>query len=124
MMQTGAGVLKKLVSGPSLAQPRQPMTLQGIYIVKNGKATGPFTDEQLEQMRRSGSVSGDDLAWREGMPEWRPLSTIVDAVQPPPIPLGHVASGSVEPPKIPNSPSGTDSEGARTQTRDRRRVTI
>ena len=48
-----------------------------IYIFHDGKQEGPFTRQQVETMRAASSVSDASLAWREGMPEWAPLNTIL-----------------------------------------------
>jgi GYF domain 2 len=48
-----------------------------IYIFQDGKQEGPFTRQQLEAMWAAASVSDVSLAWREGMPDWAPLNTIL-----------------------------------------------
>ncbi len=57
-----------------------------IYLARDGKSLGPFTEEKLREMRSMGQVTGDDLVWREGFTEWKPLSTILGEAQPPPLP--------------------------------------
>ena len=57
-----------------------------IYISKSGTQTGPFGEEQLQGMLAEGVVAPDDLAWREGLPEWQPLHLLLGIHQPPPIP--------------------------------------
>jgi uncharacterized RDD family membrane protein YckC len=42
------------------------------YYVEQGKQTGPVNDEQLDEMLRSGRITGDTLVWHEGMADWRP----------------------------------------------------
>ena len=56
-----------------------------IYIAKNGKQTGPFTEDQTRDMVASGSVSPDDLGWSEGAADWRPLRLLLDLSQLPPV---------------------------------------
>jgi hypothetical protein len=48
-----------------------------IYILQNGEQAGPYTRDQLQQFLAAGQVQGTDLAWREGLAEWVPLSSIV-----------------------------------------------
>jgi uncharacterized RDD family membrane protein YckC len=42
------------------------------YYVQQGKQAGPVTEEQLDDMVRSGRMAADTLVWREGMAEWTP----------------------------------------------------
>jgi len=56
------------------------------YVAKNGNRGGPFSQEQIEGMISSGTVSWDDLAWREGQSDWKPLSELFGSLQPPAIP--------------------------------------
>jgi uncharacterized RDD family membrane protein YckC len=40
------------------------------YYADQGKQTGPVTDEQLDDMFRSGKIQPDTLVWHEGMTAW------------------------------------------------------
>lgn len=62
------------------------------YILKNGQQTGPYDDALLAAQLSAGQISYDDMAWKEGMAEWKPLRTILP-------PVG--AAGSMPPPPIP-----------------------
>lgn len=59
-----------------------------IYFKKNGKRIGPFTEEQTLSMISAGMISYDDLAWKEGSPDWEPLHKVLGVSQPqsPPVP--------------------------------------
>src|SRR5579862_6585396 len=57
-----------------------------IYIAQNGASTGPYDEEQVRAMLGAGVFSPDDLAWRDGMPDWQPLHVLLDLRQPPPLP--------------------------------------
>ena len=60
-----------------------------IFISDGTKQEGPYSAEQIEMMRRQGSVTDQTLAWAEGAPNWLPLNQIVQPlgqVIPPPIP--------------------------------------
>lgn len=46
------------------------------FIGKDGKQLGPFSDEQVRAMLKSGEVSYDDLGWHEGMTQWKPLRSL------------------------------------------------
>jgi hypothetical protein len=49
-----------------------------ITIHKNGQQLGPYSEAQVNEMIRSGSISHEDLAWSPGMDEWKPLSSILN----------------------------------------------
>lgn len=44
-----------------------------IYLARNNQQAGPYTLEQLNQMLASQQVLLTDLAWHEGMTEWKAL---------------------------------------------------
>lgn len=48
----------------------------GIYVIKNGNQTGPFTEEQTRGMVSAGMLLQDDFAWKVGTPNWQPLHLI------------------------------------------------
>jgi len=61
-----------------------------ITIHKNGQQLGPFTESQVGEMLKSGQLALEDLAWAEGMEEWKPLSSFenlrpLSAQTPPPV---------------------------------------
>jgi hypothetical protein len=58
-----------------------------IYIHKNDQQLGPFDDAQIFEGLKSGELSLDDLAWKEGQAEWVPLRFLWQNPQPfPPVP--------------------------------------
>lgn len=62
-----------------------------IWIGRDGERHGPYKEEDVREWLRSGQLSRDDLAWREGLADWQPLSTLFpDAATgaPPPPPPG------------------------------------
>ena len=48
-----------------------------IYILREGKETGPFSEDETQRMLKQGEALINDLAWRPGMPEWIPLHTVL-----------------------------------------------
>ncbi len=57
-----------------------------IFILKDGNRLGPFTVEQAASSIRKGEFLMTDLAWHEGISEWKPIhmvSNIVNTVMPP-----------------------------------------
>jgi len=45
-----------------------------IHLARDGSALGIFTADEVRAGLESGRFRRDDLAWREGMPAWTPLS--------------------------------------------------
>ena len=39
-------------------------------VAVNGKATGPYTVDKIEQMEKDGQITKDSLVWKSGMTEW------------------------------------------------------
>lgn len=48
-----------------------------IYIVKNGQQSGPFSVDQIKSMLDSNMITVRDLAWHDGLTQWRPIHEIV-----------------------------------------------
>lgn len=44
-----------------------------IHIARHGQSLGSFTEEEIKEGIRSQRFVGEDLSWRSGMSEWRPL---------------------------------------------------
>lgn len=70
-----------------------------IWIGRNGERHGPYEEEDVRAWLRSGQVSGSDLAWREGLADWQPLSVLYPDAMPE---AGHTAGGSYPPPAAPS----------------------
>lgn len=49
-----------------------------IYLARNNEQAGPYSLEQVNQMLASGQVVLTDLAWHEGMREWKPLGDLTN----------------------------------------------
>ncbi|MDO1530341.1 RDD family protein [Fulvimonas sp. R45] len=47
-----------------------------VWIGRDGERHGPYKEEDVRQWLRSGQVSGDDLAWYDGLADWQPLSVL------------------------------------------------
>ena len=56
-----------------------------LWLGQDGKKYGPYSEGDVRQWLADGTVAPDALAWREGMPEWVPLSHLlaVAASEPP-----------------------------------------
>lgn len=48
-----------------------------ILILRNNQQTGPYPEDQARQMLATGQVAVTDLAWKNGMAEWKPLGEIL-----------------------------------------------
>lgn len=60
-----------------------------IHLNRGGQSLGQFTPEEVRAGYREGKFTGTDLAWRDGMPVWKPLSEVIDELAP------EAASGEV-----------------------------
>ena len=70
------------------------------YIRKNHQRAGPFDDNEVLAGLREHKYFADDLGWREGMADWKPLRDLYpDEPLPPPIPP------PPSPPPLPIPPS-------------------
>ncbi|GAB6165021.1 hypothetical protein JCM19992_10210 [Thermostilla marina] len=45
------------------------------YYAKNQQRFGPVSEEEIRRMVADGTLSGTDLVWREGMPQWQPVAS-------------------------------------------------
>lgn len=53
-----------------------------IHINRAGQSLGQFTPEELRAGYREGKFAATDLAWRDGMPMWKPLREVIDEIAP------------------------------------------
>ena len=60
---------------PPMAPPPLPNAL-AIWLGVRGTPTGPLDLVALKQHFRDGTLTSDTLAWRAGMPEWKPASQL------------------------------------------------
>ena len=49
-----------------------------IHLNRAGQSLGQFTPEEIRAGFREGKFVGTDLAWRDGMASWQPLSEVID----------------------------------------------
>jgi hypothetical protein len=68
------------------------------YLFQNNQQIGPYTEEQLRQALAEGQIQGTDFAWREGLAEWAPLSTILPTEKAPEsVPIAVIRAPEPEP---------------------------
>jgi GYF domain 2 len=93
------GTLRSLSPAPAKYPSTPPATDKPLwYVDLGGSETVEMTIEQLIIARRSGKLGEGALVWREGMPRWRPVGTLIPATSvaaPGPTP---VASAPSRPP--------------------------
>ncbi|MDA1203421.1 MAG: YIP1 family protein [Verrucomicrobia bacterium] len=53
-----------------------------IHLNRAGQSLGQFTPEEIRAGFREGKFVGTDLAWRDGMASWQPLSEVIDEIAP------------------------------------------
>ncbi len=65
------------------------------YYAKNGAQHGPVPLETLVDKISMGEVAPTDLAWREGLADWAPVSTIAELKPKAPEPAGALPSAGI-----------------------------
>ncbi len=50
------------------------MSDKWFYARKGGERSGPVTEDEIRRLALSGELRPTDLAWKEGMPDWVPVS--------------------------------------------------
>jgi hypothetical protein len=48
-----------------------------IFIIRDGKQTGPYDEDAVQALLSQGSVLPKDKSWRKGLPGWLPLSEVL-----------------------------------------------
>ena len=76
-----------------------------IYILRDGKEIGPFSDETTQTLLHQGSIAESDYAWHSGLPKWIPLAEVLHpaapALETPPPPPPTAALGTPLPAAAP-----------------------
>lgn len=85
MMNQGMGNQQQQNTMP----PPPPMVQ--FFIAVNGQQQGPFNMQQLQSMVAQGSLTGETLVWKNGMPSWQAAKSVPElanlfAATPPPPP--------------------------------------
>lgn len=55
-------------------------------IGRNGLTIGSYEDAQIQAMLSAGNLLPTDVAWKQGMPEWKPLAVLFPGATPPAMP--------------------------------------
>jgi len=74
-----------------------------IHVARDGANIGSFSTEEIREGLRTGKFLPTDMAWQEGMADWRPLSQVVPDRPAAATPV----AGATEPNALPVSLSGT-----------------
>lgn len=67
--------------------PTVPRSHPQIYLARNGRKKGPYSEKQIVKGVKRGRYGAEDLAWREGLEEWVPLSQAAPYSLPEPVRL-------------------------------------
>lgn len=73
-------------------------------IARDGQQYGPYREEEVRNLLAQGRLSPSDLAWTEGMPDWRTLSQVLleqapvasTRLRPEPPPPGQMLGGNLK----------------------------
>ncbi len=84
-------ITKTLKQKQSPTPPPLPTNIpKNIFIVKNGKALGPFTFEKIKEMIQNGTIHQNSFIWYEGLNNWQRAKDVLKELfiptTPPPIP--------------------------------------
>lgn len=44
-----------------------------IWIIRDGEKTGPLPEYTVRESIERGDLSGDEMGWHDGSPDWMPL---------------------------------------------------
>jgi cytoskeletal protein CcmA (bactofilin family) len=69
-----------------------------LYVSKNGQTFGPHEPEEIAIFLGTGDFHSEDYCWREGWPEWRPISAVLPDRPAPTDPLAVGAPPVTSPP--------------------------
>lgn len=72
--------------------------VKDIYVAVDGQQRGPLSTDDLKELIRSGSVTGDTPVWKQGMAAWQPIGGHPDYA-----PL--IAAAQPTPPPVPAAPA-------------------
>ncbi len=97
------------------------------YYVVDNQSDGPYSQDKIEALLRSGKINRDTLVWSPALDDWTPLGSVADfehvvkSVAMPPVPPDEPESGSTHtsgdgpgsesPSAVPRFPVSADSEG-------------
>jgi hypothetical protein len=76
------------------------------YVSRNGQSYGPYTLDDLRRYVASGNVLPTDLAKSDEMPDWVPVSQILNPVSGTPVP-GSEAPAGYQAPVVPQYPAAS-----------------
>lgn len=74
-----------------------------IHVARDGANIGSFAIEEVQEGLRTGRFLPTDLAWQEGMPDWRPLSQVMADKPAATMPAGDSAGANALPVSSPSS---------------------
>lgn len=64
------------------------------YYAENGQQRGPIELAELQGLFTAGQLTGQDLVWTEGMPQWQPAASVAALMPPAPAPPAEPAPPS------------------------------
>jgi uncharacterized RDD family membrane protein YckC len=68
-----------------------------IHIAKSGQRMGPYSEAQVREMLAAGSIATTDLAWSEGMADWKPVGQVLPTSAEPAVGAPAVMPASIAP---------------------------
>ena len=71
-----------------------PKKLTNIYVELDGRAAGPYDEDQFASLIANGRVNKDTLSWLPGIPAWKPVEKMPELLR----------VVALAPPSLPNNP--------------------
>lgn len=65
---------------PSMQAP-PPIPQTNYHIAINGQQSGPYEKSVIINMIQSGQINASALVWKQGMPQWEPITNVTDFAQ-------------------------------------------
>jgi hypothetical protein len=68
------------------------------FVHREGSNLGPYSLAEMQHQLAAGSITSDDLAWHEGLPQWQPVSTLISSVSAGPsmLPVANASTTTTE----------------------------
>ena len=63
---------------PPAMQTPPPIPQVNYHIAVNGQQAGPYEKSVIANMIQSGQLNANTLVWKQGMPQWEPITNVPD----------------------------------------------
>lgn len=73
-------MMNQTMQNVQIPETAKPITSKSVewYVVLDGKANGPFTEEKMKGLLLDKRISKDTLVWCAGMSAWQPVKNTIE----------------------------------------------